>query len=327
MMPGMSLGLMLAEGEAYLVASLFWLFLFLLQLPAYLQEVFTIMLGLLIEAFPFIMLGVLVSTLIALYLKEEWLVRFIPKNRFLSYPVIALFGVLLPLCECGNVPVARRLMTKKFTPSQAITFMLAAPIINPITVFTTVEAFRVDPHVAMLRVVAGFLIAVIIGLLFSYQKNQQDLLSNRFYVDVCDADHGNGALYGLVIFQREFLELFGALFIGALLAASMQVLVPQQLLASVGHDPLLSIFAMVVLGFIISMCSTVDAFFALSYTQTFTLGSLVTFMVFEPMINIKILSMLKTTFSTRTLLILSFSVAVLSIGVGIYVNVFYRLFL
>src|SRR5882757_515355 len=94
-------------------------------------EIFTLFLGLVVEAFPFIVLGVVVSTLIALFVKDEWIKKYVPKNRFLSHPLVALLGILLPVCQCGNVPVARRLLAKGFPVSQAITFMLAAPIVNP----------------------------------------------------------------------------------------------------------------------------------------------------------------------------------------------------
>ena len=89
--------------------------------------------------------------------------------------------------------------------------------------------------------------------------------------------------------------------LGALIASLTQVFVPREVLSSVGSDPLLSILAMIAFAFIISICSNVDAFFALAYTSTFTVGSIVAFLVFGPMIDIKMLALMRTTYKARLL--------------------------
>jgi len=289
------------------------------------QEVFTLFLGLIIEAFPFIILGVTISTLIALYIKEEKILTYLPKNKFISHALVAFLGIFIPVCECGNIPVARRLISKKFSVSQATTFLLAAPIVNPITFITTLEAFNVDKNIALIRIASGYVIALTIGLVVSFKKNQNSLLKPEFYRETCHSEeHDQEKHRGLKIFQKEFIGVFKLLFIGAFIAALTQAIIPREVLNTLGAHPILSILAMVVLGFVVSICSNVDAFFALSYSSSFTLGSLMTFMIFGPMIDIKILSMLKNTFKGKFLLWLSVGVAVCSVLVGIGVNIFYR---
>lgn len=292
------------------------------------QEIFTLFLGLMIEAFPFIVLGVTISTLIALYIKEDKILKYLPKNRFVSHAVIGFFGMFIPVCECGNIPVARRLIMKKFSVSEATTFLLAAPIVNPITFITTLEAFNIDKNIAIMRVVFGYIIAFIIGLIISYKKNQNSFLKEEFFTEICDThDHEHDKYRGWEIFQREFMGVFRLLFIGAIIASLTQSLIPREFLNTIGSHMILSIFAMIFLGLVVSMCSNVDAFFALSYSTTFTLGSLMAFMVFGPMIDIKIISMLKNTFKSRFLVWLSVAVTISAVLVGIGVNIFYRSFL
>jgi uncharacterized membrane protein YraQ (UPF0718 family) len=294
----------------------------------YSQEIFTLFLGLTIEAFPFIVLGVSISTLIALYVKEDKVLEYLPKNKFISHAVTGFFGMFIPVCECGNIPVARRLLMKGFSVSQATTFLLAAPIVNPITFITTLEAFNVDKNIAIMRLVFGYLIALIIGLVISYKRDQNSFLRDEFVTETCEVhDHEHEKHRGLEIFQREFIGVFRLLFIGAFIAALTQTLVPREFLNTIGADPILSILAMIFLGLVVSICSNVDAFFALSYSTTFTLGSLMAFMLFGPMIDIKILSMLKSTFKTRFLVWLTTAVAVSALLVGVGINVFYRPFL
>ena len=64
---------------------------------------------------------------------------------------------------------------------------------------------------------------------------------------------------------------------------------------------MLSIVAMIALAMIVSICSNVDAFFALSFASTFTPGSIVAFLLVGPLVDIKMLALMRTTFTTRVL--------------------------
>ncbi len=291
-----------------------------------LQDVFTLFLGLLIEAFPFIVLGVLVSTVVGIYLRDDWVERFVPKNRIASHTLLALVGALVPVCQCGNVPVAKRLITKGFSPSHAITFILAAPIVNPITFITTLAAFGVTPWVAGLRVGLGFAIALVVGLLWSYGKVsgvRPEIFEES--AEVCNThEHSHSTLERAVqIFKAEFVSVFSMLMVGALVAAIIQTLLPMSIIEPLGSHVFFSIIAMMVLSFVIALCSNVDAFFVLSYSATFTTGSLMAFMLFGPTINIKMVPMLRSVFTARALLLLATLVGVLTILIGLSINTFY----
>lgn len=290
----------------------------------YLQNFITLSLSIVIESLPFVVVGILISTAIALFVSEERLISLLPKNNILSYFVISLSGIAAPVCQCGNVPVARRLMLKGLSVSQATTFLLAAPIVNPLTFLTTWEAFPTNHSIAIIRLLAGIGIAVGIGLYISLQKNQELYLTKNFYDEICHIDHKPKvtASYALEIFQDEFMTIMRLLCFGAMIAAVTQVFVPKSIILSFGQSPFLSIFAMLTLGFVISICSTVDAFFALSYINTFTIGSLVTFLIFGPLVDIKMLFMMKSTFTTKFLITVSCVVALISIIIGAVFNYF-----
>ncbi|GAC1453145.1 MAG: hypothetical protein PVSMB10_10500 [Pseudarthrobacter sp.] len=87
-----------------------------------------------------------------------------------------------------------------------------------------------------------------------------------------------------------------------------------------GGDPLWSVLALMMLAFIVSLCSTVDAFFILSFGATFLPGSIVAFLVFGPMIDVKMLALLRTTFTARTLLQLTGLIALCAAVIGWGVN-------
>ena len=106
------------------------------------SQFYLLMFGILAGAFPFLVLGVLVATIIQRYAKHEWFTKFIGTNRFISHFTIALFGLFIPVCECGNIPIIKKLMVKGFTLSQGVTFLLASPIVNPVTILTTFRHFQ-----------------------------------------------------------------------------------------------------------------------------------------------------------------------------------------
>jgi uncharacterized protein len=290
-----------------------------------------IFIGLMIESIPFVVVGVVISALVAKYLQSSLILKFKSKNRFISHIQAMFIGLALPVCECGNVPLAKRLSLVGFKPSEVITFFLAAPILNPLVLFTTLEAFNLDKNIAIIRILSGCVIALVVGILFSYNPDQKELMVPRAQTlrsfdgfkqgDQEELNHNSF----IEIFREEFFNIFKMLVIGCLLAATFQIVVPREFISIFASDPSLSIIAMMFLAFIISICSSVDAFFALSLASTFSLGSIIAFLVFGPMIDVKTLVMLRSVFKTKTLGLLTAMVAILCIFLGFAVNNFYKL--
>ena len=75
-----------------------------------LNSSFTLFLSLLVEAMPFLLLGVIFSGILQWFIDERKLITYLPKNPLLGAFVGSLIGFLFPVCECGNVPVTRRLL-------------------------------------------------------------------------------------------------------------------------------------------------------------------------------------------------------------------------
>lgn len=293
------------------------------------SDALTIFFGIIVQAIPFLLLGVLVSAILAHFVKEEFLLKLIPKNRFAAILVACALGFMFPVCECGNVPVARRLIQKGVSPSVALTFLLSAPALNPVVIFVTWAAFQHQPEVLWFRILFTFLIAGGIGLLFSYHPHPEIMLvKNDFFhkeAKTCDCFHGkkSSKFFGfLKTVLHEFLEMLSILAFGAFLASMFQVLLPRDLLLIIGKGPILSVIVMVVFAFLLSVCANVDAFIALSYSNLFTVGSLVAFLTFGPMIDLKSLFMFKTTFTWRTVGFVALLVLLLTLLLCFGLNIF-----
>ena len=290
------------------------------SLPDRLQDWITLSLSVMIEALPFVMLGICIAIIVQVWLPAERLLIYLPQQPLLRRACLSLLGTALPVCECGNVPLARGLLAKGLTPSESLVFLLAAPILNPVTIITTQQAFAGDMTILWARVFGGFAIANLVGWVYA-RRPAEELLTNTF-VASCQADHVQQSkqVASLAIFRREVQAMLPALVVGAGLAGLVQVLVSREVLVSLGSQPVWSVIAMVALAFIVSICSNVDAFFALAFRQTFMTGALVSFLTFGPMIDIKMLSLLRTTYRPSVLLQVSAIVGLASITLGLVVN-------
>jgi uncharacterized membrane protein YraQ (UPF0718 family) len=306
-----------------------------LSLPNELQDFITFSLSVVVEALPFVILGALVSVVIRLFATTQRVIRLLPKRPLLRRLSISLLGVFMPVCECGNMPVARGLVITGLSVAESTTFLLAAPVINPVTLLATSQAFRLDPSIVWVRMAGALLIANLVGGLIALYKDQMELVSKGFYNTVCKVDaaddhHHDGHDHhhhhvsrwqeGIVMFRDEVSLMLKMLCLGGVIAGLTQVFVPRDVLSGLGGHPVVSILAMIALAFIVSLCSNVDAFFALAYSNTFTAGSIVAFLIFGPMIDIKMLALMRTTYKAWLLAAITLVVTLMSILIGLVVN-------
>lgn len=313
-----------------------------------LNNALTLFFSLLVEAMPFLLLGVLFSSVLLLFVDERRLIAAVPKHPLLAAIVGGGIGFLFPVCECGNVPVARRLIVQGAPASMAVGFLLAAPTVNPVVFWATWIAFRDQPELVFLRVGLSLLVAFIVGWVFSAQADLRPLMQpsvarampavrgaaaqsggessllqpGTYWLGQSDQPiRPDGSLAASAIavnpvltkplsdklwllvnnIVQEMRELGGVLILGTAIAATVQVFVPREWVLGLGQGPVTSILAMMLLAWIVSICSTVDAFFALSFASTFTSGALLAFLVFGPMIDLKNIALLLSMFRGRAI--------------------------
>lgn len=295
------------------------------QDPATTAQIFsTRFLGIFIEAVPFLLLGTLTSGLIEAFLRAEDLARFLPRNRFVATFSGAFLGLVFPVCECGVVPVARRLFSKGLPVSMGIAFLLAAPAFNPIVFASTFIAFGFN-EIWVGRFVLTALVAIGVGLVFAFNARREEVLlpSTMLSTGILARPRPTlkqGMGQALTIATSEFFEMGRYLVIGCLLAAAMQTFVPQETLIALGSGTVISVITLQVLAFILSVCSTVDAFLALSFVNTFSTGALVSFLSFGPMVDIKSVAMFLGVFQRRAVVYLIVLPFLMNLLGGILIN-------
>jgi uncharacterized protein len=251
----------------------------------------TVFVSISFQALPFLALGVIVSGSIAAFVTPAAMRRALPRSPVLAVPVAGLAGMALPVCECGSVPIAGRLMAGGAGPAAAVTFLLAAPAINPIVLAATWVAFPGQPMMVLGRFVASLVAAVLMGWLWlRFGRDEWVARALR-------RPPHEGAR--LEVFRatavHDLLHAGGYLVVGAMAAATLNVVVPRTILDSVAGNAVTAVAAMALLAVVLSICSEADAFVAASLTQ-FSLTSRLVFLVVGPMVDLKLIALQAGTF-------------------------------
>ena len=271
-----------------------------------------------VEALPFVLLGATVSALIEVFVSDRTFEKLASLPVSLQLPGAALGGLAFPVCECGSVPVARRLIARGLHPSAGLAFMLAAPIVNPIVLLSTVVAYRgrgIAGEMVLGRAGLGLLLAMIAGWAIGAQGAKGLLKPRDEESDVHDHVHEDDGGKKRIVSTirkargRAFVEHLASDFffmgrfivIGGALAAALQTIIPQDIVSGLARTPLIGSLALMAIAFVLSLCSEADAFVAVSFTQ-FPIGSQLAFLVFGPVVDAKLAFLYGATFRRRFVL-------------------------
>lgn len=293
--------------------------------PSRTGDVLMAFLSILFEGAPYILVGTVLSGLIDAFLPSKLLDRVLPKNRVFSTLIAGFLGLVFPVCECAVVPVIRRLVQKGLPISCAMTYMLSAPIMNPIVAISTLTAFKEFQKVTSIgeignatmtisRLSLGYVVAVLVGL-FILRFTAAQLLRPSIVAGITgggngDADAGghshapdfNGKLVqAMRTAMRDFLDTGMYFTIGVCITSVFNTQVNQAILDGVAGSNALAIPSLMGLAFILSLCSTSDAFIA-APMGVFSNAAKLAFLVFGPMMDVKLIFMYSAVFKRRVVI-------------------------
>jgi len=291
------------------------------------KKFYNVFISILIQGFPFILIGSFVSAIIQICISRDRFIKLFPKNIFLSCIVAALAGLLFPICDCGTIPVARGLMKRKVPIAAGVTFMLAAPIVNPISIVATIYAFQGMKSVVIYRVIAGIIIAISVGLIMQFcTRKDEDILNSSEEIGECECGFCNDnyeentsklkkvrAVF--VHAGDEFFNIGKFMIIGTFLSSIFQTTVSLNNSMYIPNDDRSSLLIMIGLAFLLSVCSTSDAFIAKGFLKQFSINSVMGFLVVGPMLDVKNTIMLFGSFKKKFVLKLIFIILLVSFGV------------
>ena len=332
-------------------------------MTAFFSTIHTVFTGIVLQAVPFMLLGALLSSALYAFVPDRLLIKLFPKKYGIGFLTALFAGTLFPVCECAAVPLMRSLIKKGVAMPIAVTFMLASPIVNPISIVSTLYAFPQQPSVAFYRLCFGLLIAFAIGLLLLFYPEEK-YLKEDFDTELSAQPHTFGGVdtafrlatgrsaqnsrsepqsdnfggipaeskvqwlqvkvYALLMHTcSEFFTTGPFLILGAFITALIRAAVPQELFSITSGSAAGSLLVMMLFAFVFSACSTSDAFIARSFLNRFSLGSILGFLVYGPMMDIKNLFMLLSLFKKRFVIELTLIITAINfIGISVLIRTF-----
>ncbi len=311
-------------------------------------------LGTYLQALPFLLLGILLSAAIQVFVPAGLLQRVFPKKLLPGMLFGVLGGFVMPICDCASIPVFRSLVRKGVPLPAAVTFMIAAPIINPVVMLSTYYAFGANLRVMLARMGFGVVCSVLVGLCFAWDRRSALLAGAAASVCACGVDHGDVCACGhhehdgheqaeharethahggwkrkagalIVHFRDEFFEVARFLLFGIGVSTVLQLVMGSKLTSIRLTDLAVSMLVMMAMAFLLSLCSSSDAVVGKNMGASLPMGAVMSFMVFGPMIDVKNVALMASSFTKRfmvKLLIATFVVsfvtvyAAFSLGLG-----------
>lgn len=317
--------------------------------------------GLLLQAVPFTLIGVLVSAAVETFVTAQFVEKHMPKSTSDGFLVAIAAGFCMPVCDCVIVPTFSRLIAKKLPLPAAVTFLCAVPVVNPVSVLATWYAFSDAPAVVVIRVALGIVIALLAGISFVIFPQKSQILKQNFILrqnlegasglscgckdacshseDTCDIENNCNSKntcqdcknacencsesskhlsFGLKLLDyfhhvyEDFVHLMPIILFGTIVASVIR--------AWLGNDPasrlnttfvLISIPMMMLIAYASSLCSSSDAVIARSLAASLPISSVIAFLIFGPMLDIKNTLMLISDCKAKFVLRITLTITVL----------------
>ena len=295
-----------------------------------------------LEAIPFLLLGALISAIIEEFVSEERISKMIPKNRVLGSLAGIFLGLFIPACDCAVIPIAMRLKKKKVPTNVIVSFMLASPIISPVVLLSTFFAFGETekmllfgfemPKLFVYRTIFGVVVALVVGIILDiickdavlkeeiyehhhYHHDHEHIHTCNHHHEGCSCSNHEketgpiGRVKNIInIMYGDCMGIISYMAVGALLAATMQILLPISNIGGIVQNKYISTFIMMLLAFALSLCSTSDAFIARTFMNSLSKNSILAFILLGPMIDIKNTILLNKSFYNKFVIVLVASI-------------------
>ncbi|MDR1481146.1 MAG: permease [Synergistaceae bacterium] len=280
------------------------------------NKVVNVFLGITLQAVPFLLIGVHLSAAIEIFVDKAAIERRFPKTVGAGMAAAVAAGFCLPVCDCASIPIFRSLLRKGVPLPVAITFLMSAPVTNPVVILSTYYAFGGNLRIVAGRVFLGVVSAAVIGLLFALGGGKSSILKGGAFERIscscgCWEDAAPASFSGrLGLFfrhaQTEFFSAAGYLIVGIFISSLLQSAGGDIFSFTGGGAGLAASMAvMMAAGFVLSLCSSSDAVVARSFASQFPAGAVMAFLVFGPMMDIKNFMMLSYGFTRSFILKLS----------------------
>jgi uncharacterized protein len=297
--------------------------------------------GIFLQAFPFLMAGALLSSILSVFVSRDKMLKHFSSSPLKSSMIALVAAVVIPVCDCASVVVAASFYRKKIPAYPVVIYMLASPILNPVVIGSTFYAFPETPSILVFRALCGIAVSLITGYVVwrVFDRKNRDIGSGVIADESsshcscgqssCSHDSSHekslaGKLAEILIHTgEEFVHVLPFVVMGISVSSLAQAVVSAKLVSFSGLNPFIQVFIMTGASFLLSVCSTSDAFIARGFASGFGAGSIVSFLVAGPMIDVKNLITMMSYFNKRFIVVVSVSIWMFSVIAGLLLSFFF----
>ena len=269
---------------------------------------------------PYLLLGMFIAGILHVFLGEDFISNHLGGNAFSSIAKATLFGIPLPICSCGVIPVAASLDNDGASKSATLSFLVSTPTTGVDSIMATYSLM--GPLFAIFRPIAAFLGGIIIGVLnyfFNPEKNEKKVHKKRKYTQPKHLKIIEAFKYGFI----ELAEDIGKwLLIGVVIGGILSVVIPTDLFLNRFSSPLFHFVIMLVLAIPLYVCATGSIPIAATLIQKgFSPGSALIFLIAGPATNAVTLAFVRSKLGKRAFYIYLITIVFVALSVGWVFNI------
>jgi len=217
------------------------------------MDFFTSLLNVVCEMAPYLLLGFLIAGVLHVFVPQKFYANYLSRKNRLSVLWAALLGVPLPLCSCGVIPTAIGLKNEKASKGAIASFLIATPQTGIDSILATFSLMGLG--FAIIRPVAALITGVCGGLLVNRLVREDDL--TEVSDASCQVERGNRLWRVVKYAYYDMIRDIGLrLLIGLVVAALIQVVVPDEFFLSFGSQPLVQMLVILAIAVPMYICST-----------------------------------------------------------------------
>jgi uncharacterized membrane protein YraQ (UPF0718 family)/copper chaperone CopZ len=283
-----------------------------------LQDFFSSFLHIINEMSPYLLLGFLIAGILHVFVPKNFYAKYLSRDNKFSVLWAALLGVPLPLCSCGVIPTAIGLKNERASKGAVASFLIATPQTGIDSILATFSMMGLG--FAIVRPVAALITGVCGGLLVNRFVKDDD--TGTSVTSTCSVERGNRIWRVFKYAYFDMIQDIGLrLVIGLLLAALINIAVPDEFFLTFGNYPLLQMLVILVIAVPMYICSTGSIPVAAALMMKgLSPGAALVMLMAGPAVNLASILVVRKSLGRRFTWIYLLTIVVFSILFGLIVN-------
>jgi hypothetical protein len=270
------------------------------------------------EMAPYLLLGFLIAGILHVFVPQGFYTRYLSEDNKWAVLWAALLGVPLPLCSCGVIPTAIGLRNEKASKGAVASFLIATPQTGIDSILATFSLMGLG--FAIIRPVAALITGVCGGLLVNRLVKKDDGPVEQSAS--CSVETGNRLWRVLkYAYFNMIQDIGGRLVIGLLVAALIQVAIPDEFFLTFGKQPLLQMLVILIVAVPMYICSTGSIPVAAALMMKgLSPGAALVMLMAGPAVNLASILVVRKSLGRQFTWIYLFTIVGFSILFGLLVN-------